>query len=208
MQRAVGHRQFSRGFTLIEVLVVLLIVGMAGSLLFEGAAQVMAMQGRFNRQLENLRGQSLRADWLRQVVQGLQPDYHDGRNKFRGSAKEASGLTTNPLSASYAGLAPFTLAVQRDVPRGEMVLRYGTDKNAPELLRWAGDIGRLRYADTKGEVHDSWPPPLGLWPQLPEAVFLEGGQRTAMWLVVATPYGPIWPKPRPVDILGSMGNKP
>jgi len=193
-----------RGFTLVEMLVVLLIVGMAGTLLFEGAAQVMNMQARFGDQLAGLRGEALRADWLRQLVGGLQPDYVDGKQVFKGSPRGFSGLTTNPLTAGYGGLAAFALALQHDAARDEMVLRYGAEKDAPELMRWAGDRGRLRYADNKGDLHEAWPPPMGLWPQLPVAIYLEGWRDGAPWLVVATPYGPTWPIPRPVDVMGTM----
>jgi len=150
-----------RGFTLVEMLVVLLIVGMAGSLLFEGAAQVMNIQARFGSQLASLRDEALRADWLRQLVEGLQPDYAEGKQVFKGSPRGMSGLTTNPLSAGYGGLAGFALVLQQDTARAETVLRYGADKDAPEILRWAGDQGRFIYSDYKGELHEAWPPPLG-----------------------------------------------
>jgi prepilin-type N-terminal cleavage/methylation domain-containing protein len=190
-----------RGFTLVEMLVVLLIVGMAGGLLFEGAAQVMNMQTRFGSQLASLRGEALRADWLRQAVEGLQPDYTDGKQVFKGTARGFSGLTTNPLSADYGGLAAFAVVLQQDALRNQMVLRYGAEKDAPEILRWAGDQGRLRYVDNKGEPHEDWPPLMGLWPQLPTAIYLEGWRDGAPWQVVATPYGPTWPVPRPIDLM-------
>ncbi len=193
-----------RGFTLMEMLVVLLIVGLAGTLLFEGAAQVLNIQARFGGQLSSLRSEALRADWLRQAVEGLQPDFSDGTQVFKGSPRGFSGLTTNPLSAGYGGLAAFAVVLQHDATRDEMVLRYGTEQDAPELMRWAGDRGRLRYADIRGELHEDWPPPLGLWPQLPGAIYLEGWRDSAPWLVVATPYGPTWPVPRPTDVLGQI----
>ena len=83
------------GFTLVEMLVVLLIVGMVSGLLFDGAAQLMSMQARLERQLTRLRGEALRADWSRQVVQGLQPDYTDGKQVFKGTPRGFSGLSTN-----------------------------------------------------------------------------------------------------------------
>jgi len=193
-----------RGFTLVEMLVVLLIVGMAGSVLFDGAAQVMSVQARFESQLARLRGDALRTDWLRQLVEGLQPDYPDGNSVFKGSPQGFSGLTNNPLTAGYGGLAAFALTLQYDGARDETVLRYGAEKSAPELMRWAGDRGRLRYADDKGELHDNWPPPLGLWPQLPTTIYVEGWRDGAPWLAVAAPYGPISPPARPIDFAGAQ----
>ena len=203
-----GNICTSRGFTLVEMLVVLLIVGMASSLLFEGSAQVMAMQARFNGQLERLRGESLRADWLRQVVQGLQPDYPDGAHTFKGSARGFSGLTTNPLSTSYGGLAAFAVELQRDTLHHEMVLRYGNNKGAPELLRWKGDQALLRYVDATGEAHDAWPPPLGQSPQLPAAIYLEGGTDTGKVVVIASPNGPTAPIQRARDFFKGVAGGP
>jgi prepilin-type N-terminal cleavage/methylation domain-containing protein len=192
------------GFTLIEMLVVLLIVGIVSGLLFEGAAQLMGMQARIERQLTNLRGEALRADWLRQVVQGLQPDYQDGKGVFKGTQSGFSGLTTNSLSAGYAGLQPFAVALVRDAARNTMLLRYGNEENAPVLLSWPGDQARLRYIDDRGEAHEDWPPPLGRWTQLPKAITLEGARDGTPWLIAAAPFGPTWPIPRPRDVIGVM----
>jgi type II secretory pathway pseudopilin PulG len=184
------------------MLVVLLIVGMASGLLFEGAVQLMGMQARLERQLTRLRGEALRADWLRQLVQGLQPDYADGKHIFNGSPSGFSGLSTNPLSAGYGALQPFAVTLTRDVTRNNTLLRYGSGTSASVLLSWPGDQGRLRYLDDRGEAHEDWPPPLGLWPQLPRAITLEGERDGAPWLIAAAPFGPAWPIPRPRDVMG------
>ena len=191
-----------RGFTLVEMLVVLLIVGMAATILFDAAAQVMNIQAHFGTQLTRLRDEAMPADWLRQLVEGLQPDYPNGKQIFKGSPRAMSGLTTNALSAGYGGLEAFSLVLQQDAARGETVLRYGTEKNAPELMRWTGDQGRFRYADAKGGLYDAWPPPLGSWPQLPTAIYLEGRRDAELWLIVAIPSGPSSPIPRPIDFMG------
>lgn len=196
------------GFTLVEMLVVLLIVGMVSGLLFEGTAQVMGMQQRLERQLTRLRGEALRADWLRQVVQGLQPDYADGKRIFKGSPRGFSGLTTNPLTAGYAALQPFAITLTHDAPRNSMLLAYGNGSQASALLTWPGGMGRLRYLDDRGKAHEDWPPPLGLWPQLPRGITLEGERDGAPWLIAAAPFGPSWPIPRPRDVVGIMGVMP
>lgn len=201
-----GRRLISaRGFTLVEILVVLLIVGMVSGLLFDGATQVMNVQARLERQLTTLRGEALHADWLRQVVQGLQPDYSDGKRIFKGSARGFSGLTTNPLSAGYAGLQPFQVTLAHDASRNAMLLGYSMGSDATILLSWRGERGRLLYLDSHGEAHDEWPPPLGLWPQLPGAITLEGERDGTPWLIVAAHFGPSLPLLRPRDLMGIVG---
>jgi len=193
------------GFTLVEMLVVLLIVGMASGLLFEGAAQLMGMQARLERQLTRLRGEAMHADWLRQVVQGLQPDYADGRQIFKGSSAGFSGLTTNPLTARYAALQPFAVTLTRDATHNSMLLTYGSGSKASTIFSWPGALGRLRYLDDRGNAHEDWPPPQGLWPQLPRGITLEGERDGAPWLIAAAPFGPTWPIPRARDVVGIMG---
>ena len=184
------------------MLVVLLIVGMVSGLLFDGATQLMGMQTRLERQLAMARGDALRADWLRQLVQGLQPDYPEGTQIFKGSAREFSGLTTNPLTASYGGLQPFTVTLTHDAANDRMLLGYGNGSNASVLLSWPGARGGLRYVDNQGESHEVWPPPLGLWPQLPIAIELDGERDGAPWVIVAAPFGPKRTNPRPSDLFG------
>ena len=188
----------------MEMLVVLLIVGMVSGLLFEGAAQLMGMQARLEGQLTRLRGDALHADWLRQLVQGLQPDYAEGKQIFRGSPRGFSGLTTNPLSAGYGALQPFLVTLTHDAANNSMLLGYGSGSNASVVLSWPGGRGSLRYLDDRGEAHEDWPPPLGRWPQLPKAITLEGERDGAPWLIAAAPFGPTWPIPRPSDVIGGI----
>ena len=213
------------GFTLLEMLVVLMIVSLASGLLFEAASQSMAMQVRVNAQLAQQRGQGLRSDWLRQLVQGLQPDYYDGRHSFKGSATGFNGLTTNGLSSSYGGLTPFAVTLENDSRSGSTALRYGegegglgSAKTSPSsaadlssqglsgsvLMQWPGKPPHLRYWDEKNEAHDDWPPPLGRWRPVPSAISLEGGAGDAPWVIMASFTGPLWPQLRPTDVLGNL----
>jgi prepilin-type N-terminal cleavage/methylation domain-containing protein len=197
------------GFTLVEMLVVLLIVGMVSGLLFDGAAQLMGMQARLERQLTKLRGEAMRADWLRQVVQGLQPDYADGKQIFKGSPRGFSGLTTNALSSGYSALQPFEVTLTHDKASNRMVLRYGNVSNTSALntsvlLSWPGERGSLRYLDDRGGAHEQWPPSLGLSPQVPSGIALEAESDGAPWLIAAAHFGPTWPIQRPSDLIGVM----
>lgn len=225
-QRHSARSGVPRGFTLVEMLVVLIITSLAAALLMQASTHVLGLQQRLNAQLERLRGPALSADWLRQVVQGLQPDYHDGVARFSGTARGFSGLTTNPLSGAYGGLEPFAVVLQHDAATDTTTLRYapGAGPGAvaarmadalPEggptvaLLRWPGNAQRLRYWDERGGPHEDWPPPLGQWRPLPSAITLEGDAdgAGAPWLVVATHQGPLWPQLRPRDVIGSMAGQ-
>ena len=210
-----------RGFTLVEMLVVLVLTSLAAGLLMQASTQVLGLQQRLNAQLERLRGPQLGADWLRQVVQGLQPDYSDGAHVFKGTERGFAALTTNPLSGSYGGLAPFAVVLDYDGASDSTALRYAAGavpgvvvarladalpevQAATVLLRWPGRAPRLRYWDDKGEPHADWPPAQGLWRQLPSRITLEGEQEGGdPWVLVATSQGPAWPVPRARDVMGA-----
>ena len=224
-----------RGFTLMEMLVVLVITSLAAGLLMQASTQVLGLQARLNAQLDGLRGPALGADWLRQVVQGLQPDYSDGAHRFAGTARGFAGLTTNPLSGGYGGLEPFVLVLEYDAATDSTALRYAPGAGpgvvaarmadalpaqgagaAPVLMRWPGSAPRWRYWDDKGEPHEDWPPAQpGRWHPVPSRITLEAVQGAggaaggygagAPWVMVATYLGPLWPALRPSDVVGAMG---
>lgn len=230
--RGRGVQRRGLGFTLMEMLVVLVITSLAAGVLMQASSQVLGLQARLNAQLDGLRGPALGADWLRQVVQGLQPDYSDGAHRFVGTSRGFAGLTTNPLSGGYGGLEPFALVLEYDAASDSTALRYAPGAGpavvaarmadalpaqgagaAPVLLRWPGSAPRWRYWDDKGEPHEDWPPAQqGRWHPVPSRITLEavqgaggGAAGGAPWVMVATHQGPLWPALRPRDVVGAMG---
>jgi prepilin-type N-terminal cleavage/methylation domain-containing protein len=194
-------RKSSRAFTLIEMMVVLLIVGMTSTLLFQMLSQTIRMQRNAGLEIADAQQGTMESDWLRQVINGLQPDYQDGKNVFKGTARLVSGLSNNPLTVEYGAPMPFTLELAYDADHDLTRLFYGTAKDGTVLMYWPHDIGRFVYLDADGGTHDTWPPALGLWPQLPQALQLEFEQETGKRVLVATPDGPTEPAPRVRDLV-------
>lgn len=193
------------GFTLIEILVVLVIVGFISSILLQALDQVYKLQGRFGLQLAQSQQGTMYTDWFRQVVQGLQTDYADGKNKFKGSETQFEGLTTSPLSADYGAPSSITLDLQYDSGNNLTRLKYVARDRKMDLFSWRGKkAGRFIYVDQKGERHDSWPPPLGLWPQLPTVILLQAQNDTEPQLLAAVPRGSLEPKERAFNPLGIL----
>lgn len=189
-----------RGFTLLEMLVVLVLTGFIMTILLEGLSQTFRLQQHFGAEQFNTQQGAMRSDWFRQSINGLMPDHEDGRNKFKGDERRMSGLTTAPLTPESAGLASFTWQLKFDPQSGETRLQYGMENNSPAILAWRGDSGRFVYVDSKGETHDAWPPFLGKWPQLPNAIYLEARKFDAPFTLVAIPKGPDNPLPRLKDL--------
>lgn len=189
-----------RGFTLLEMLVVLVLTGFITTILFEGLSQTFRLQQHFGVEMFNTQQGAMRSDWFRQSINGLMPDHEDGRNKFKGDERRMSGLTTAPLTPESVGLAPLTWQLRFDPESGETRLHYGAENDAPAILAWPGNSGRFVYLDNKGEAHDTWPPFLGNWPQLPNAIYLEAKRSDEPYTLVAVPKGLDNPLPRQKDL--------
>lgn len=190
------------GFTLLEMLVVMILTAMVSTILMQALAQVFALDSRFGRELFNTQQGEMYREWFRQTVTGLMPEHADGTNKFKGERREMSGLTIAPLDTASEALQPFEWQIATDAASGRSELRYGREAPRRGILSWAGNSGQFVYFDDKLASHDSWPPPLGgPWPQLPRAIHLEYRDSEGERVVVAAPKGPRTPLPRALDLL-------
>lgn len=193
------------GFTLVEILVVLILTSLITGILFQAMERMYRLQDRFGIELAYAQQDVMIKDWFRQTIEGLLPDYADGQNKFRGTARQLSGLTINPLNIhQYGAPSEFEWKLVFDPNEGSMHLVYTENGQAASMLSWAGNIGRFIYLDSKGEAHETWPPPLGIWPQLPKQVQVQAIKNSGSIVVLATPMGPASPLPRIQDLFGNI----
>lgn len=174
-----------RGFSLLEILVVLVITSLVSALLLQGFSYVLHLRSRFWTQLENLRQGAMREYWFRSSVAGLIADYPERADNFvfQGAATRFSGLTIAALDAEAGIPTPFSWRIeQRDAAN---VLIYQTDNAEPwQIAQWTGKDSQFNYLDSKGRWHFQWPPALGeQTAQLPRAVSLSGQNIPFAWIV-------------------------
>lgn len=177
---------------------VTLLTGILASLTLQSLQHVLQIESRFAETLTRTREGEMYAEWYRRSVVSAVPEFEGGANPFRGSPREFSGLTLQPLSSAGPALAPFGWRLRFEPDRGETWLLYGADEGDP-ILAWPGNVGRFLYVDRDGKAHDSWPPPLGAWPQLPKAVHLEAADGLGPSVIIAVPRGLEDPRPRRLD---------
>ncbi len=196
-----ARHKHQNGFTLIEVLVVLILFGMIGSILFQALERAYRLQDRFGLELFNVQQGQMATDWYRQTVQGLLPDYPNGKSIFRGTALEFSGLSTNPLSSDTGSPTPISWKVRINPQLGTTELVYVEGQRETTILHWASNGARFLYLDDKLAAHDEWPPPLGIANQLPHQIQLEiAATNESASLIVASPMGPTQALPRLRDL--------
>ncbi|MEI8353591.1 MAG: type II secretion system protein [Lentisphaerota bacterium] len=194
-------RKRHSGFTLLEILVVMVLTSMITAILLQGLQQVYRLQVHFGAEMFASQQGAMRIDWFRSSINGIMPDYVDGKNKFKGEPRRISGQTTAPLNAPDGALAPFQWRIDFDSKTGEMALYSGEGSDAPIVLTWPGSEGRFLYLDEDGHPQEFWPPLLGKPPQVPLMILLEMGASGRGRKIVAVPRGPDKPWPKQADVI-------
>lgn len=192
----------ARGFTLVEILVVMIITGFIVAILLQALHQVFRLQTHFGHEIFHTQKGAMYTDWFRQSINGLMPDHKDGKNRFSGELRQMRGLTLSPLGSESGALRPFAWRLEFDPRSGQTGLYYGGGQPDERILvlAWDGNSGHFSYVDAENKAHESWPPFLGKWPQLPRTIYLESGAAEQRRLIVAVPRGPEAPLLRRKDI--------
>lgn len=189
-----------RGFTLLEMLITLVVVGMVAGVL----GQALFQLSRIERLLEGGQSSSLadavRANWVRSAIESLLPGEVGSSERLVGSERELEGLSADVPMLPAPGLAKLHLRLEFNAAAGATQLQLletfatqGRDASEPVvLLSWPGREGRFRYLDDAGLWHENWPlPSRSSASGLPRAIVLETGLPALPTLVAATRASPV-----------------
>ena len=195
------------GFTLLEVLVVLVLTALVVGIVFEGLSRVADLRVRLARHLDGALDETIAGSWFRASVAALQPDFTGAPDVFRGSVVEMSGLTLNPIDLPVGATTAFAWRLQPEVASGLTLLSYrGADGVWREIVAWFGSGAHFLYAGPDGEWRSEWPPPLAGTsvprgqvvsrqpPQLPRFVRLDGGTGLATRSITGSVLGTTLPR--------------
>jgi prepilin-type N-terminal cleavage/methylation domain-containing protein len=189
-------KRIKKGFTILEMLVVIAISAMLVTMLLQGLQHVMNLHHRFGVELDRNRQVAMRQSWLTQLIEGLHPDFINGSNKFQGSEFELKGISNGVFTQHLGVPTPFSLKLRYDSGDNRTILEYteSAQKDTPlTLLSWAGRRGRFTYIDHKQQLHDRWPPELDQNQQIPSGIELETDRDGQPWLLSLKPAGPVNP---------------
>lgn len=203
--RAAGHRdlalparrQYAHGFTLMEMLVVLVIAGLLMSMLFQSLQLLQRAQARIDVKLLRERQWGLAEQWFADSVDGLYPL---GSTPFEGDQAEWQGHTLQPARGTPGAPVRVHWRLRPD-EAGDRLIYEAPDQTPLAFPQPAGKL-QFAYFDQAGKQYSQWPPSKGLHANLPAAIALYGGGEggtPAFYRYIAV-RGPLQPLLMPFEI--------
>lgn len=164
------------GFTLLEVIVVLVITGLVSALLIQGLGGLLATRLTVANAIDNLDALVMTRNIVLEPLRGIIPDQKDGPNEFRGQPRTLKGRTLRSLQSTAGAPVPFKMTLEFDQDRGVTVLTYEEPgRTATELARWVGNMPEFKYRDLTGPWETNWPSPRSTT-QIPWLIFVDTGE--------------------------------
>ena len=172
------------GFTLIEVLVVLVMTSLISAILIQALSLVLDTRFRVREALANSESTSLQRSILMHPLGGIVPDYDDGPDRFAGEGKRLRGLTLSPLQGTQGAPTGFGLAIQFNTQSGMSELTYLERGFDPVILAsLPGDSGNFSYMGRQGEWSPRWPVPSDFIEPAPRTIRVTTGLSPADYFV-------------------------
>ncbi|MGB3394184.1 MAG: type II secretion system protein [Stenotrophomonas sp.] len=169
------------GLTLLEMLVVLLIAGMAIALGFQSLGQWRRANASISDISSATQQATLTESWLRDSLRSLIPMQEA---EFQGSSEQLTGIAIQPVQSHQGGATRIEWTIHRE--SGELLLTLTEDGKQLDLPLPGVADGSFGYMEQGGRLHDQWPPRLGLHDHLPPLIVLQlemddGSQR--LWAI-------------------------
>ena len=148
-----------RGFTLLEVIVVLVISSMIAAVLMQGLSLILTVRTTLAQKIFGLEKAVLQRNLFLEPLRGLVPDYPEKPDVFVGNERRLHGLTVRPIQNRPGAPVGVDLYMVYDADKEQTVLMYQERGRAAIALgSWPGNSGSFSYRDRTGEWLPSWPP--------------------------------------------------
>lgn len=190
-REAVPPPRRARGLTLIEMLVVLVLVSLLGTLLVQGGGFFLGQYATVKRVHRDATLAELRQHWFASTLQAMVPSKLEVR-RFAGDASAFEGVTLQALAAEPS--MPVRVRWSIDGDGGAQAVLYEEGGAAPwTVLR--SDEGALgfEYADSARRWHERWPLEDDAIERIPRMVRLVEGDGRILWLA----HLDVWPEAVP-----------
>lgn len=181
----------SRGFTLLEAMVTLVIVAMVTTLLMQSLFHVLGLRERVLRHDREARIAALQEAWFRDSVFGLIAELPGRDGAFRGEPDGWAGATRAGMAME--GQIPVTWRIA-GLP-AQPVLVITEAQAQPVAVRPLSSAAKFQYLDGAGVWRDVWPADDRPDEFLPRAIRLEDPEGRPAWVWQApVPAGPGLPQ--------------
>jgi len=178
----------SRGFTLLEAMVTLVIISLIATVLMQSLVHVLGIRERVLRNDAEAGQARLHEQWFRESVSAAIGDLSGGRGRFAGDAEGFRFISLDPL----VGGPPQPVEWRIDEVAGGASLEYQHGDTSWAVIPRGLTDARFSYLDAEGRWQEAWPPAdAALAPSVPRSVRFEAesaGRGIAWW--VAIPSGP------------------
>ena len=170
----------AQGLTLFEMLVVLVLVSLLGTLLVQGVGFFLGKYATVKRVHREASLAALHQHWFVSSVQAMAPSRLEAR-RFAGDASSFKGVTLQPLAAE-PGLPVWARWSIEDDGESEHVV-YAEEGGAMWTIFTSDDSGlAFQYADAARQWHDRWPVASDSRDRIPRMVKLISTGGRTVWL--------------------------
>jgi len=164
----------SSGFTLLEILVVLVLLSMVMSMLMQGLSLIYELRGRILNQIDQQRVTFLREHLLTDLISGITPDAPQADAVFAGDENGFYGLSLHSMQGDVG--VPGVVRLWFESIKQQNCLLYQQDAYPEvEMGCWQNSDIRFSFIDEHGVSYSDWPIANSNLPQLPSAVTLQVG---------------------------------
>lgn len=170
----------ARGLTLIEMLVVLVLVSLLGTLLIQGAGFFLGKYATVKRVHREASLAELRQHWFVSTLQAMVPSKLESR-RFSGDGSSLEGVTLQALRAQSGQPARIRWSIEGD---GESTALVYSEEDAAlwTVLREPDRALAFQYADSARQWHERWPVADDARERIPSMVRLVSPDGRTRWL--------------------------
>lgn len=186
-----------RAFTLIEMLVVLVLVGLMATLIVQGFGYSMGLYQRVIKTQHSAYSEVLAYNWLRSSL-STQIAARPKDRGLEGNAADLSTYTYQPLLAQQGIKARIRWQLIND--GGDAILTYSEGNQSFRVYSWPESSAQFEYLNDTGKWINYWPPEKTDIPALPRALrvqIITGGEARNYVVAVKT-------RPRPIVTMDEM----
>jgi general secretion pathway protein J len=150
-------RRYKSGFTLLEILVVLVLVSLISTLIMAGFSFTINLQSRLQHQLVDNQLKNLQESWFRQTTHAyFNPTQSTKGSSFSGNTHKISGTSLVSLTGK-TGIPVMTTWLIETNSFGQQLSYTSDDIEKTIIASWPIKDLEFQFLDKDGEFSSRWP---------------------------------------------------